>query len=314
MKGLFSWIGNGNGGTRAAEVQQQPHVTLEDVDKFLKYFPIGTRLQYYPEFSENIRYDTFILAYAFDEILVYANSSVSVSQAEGASEFLLLTESGEQRISNLDNFHFLVPRITRSEIHYGGTAEDASVQRPVNDFIRGNTVTLINKMVNGKVARIDTAVTRGAVLTEGYYAKRHAAYVQPYTKTFELCNKREFARIYTNIPASLAGAPESEAHLCKIVDYSEGYLRVDLAQHDPLWTQLSKGSQIYVSFDLPHKSCVIMMQAIALRIQGDQIVLKLTSILRGKQFKELDFIDKLELKASFLDHPATPKPSSGEIC
>jgi hypothetical protein len=314
MKGLFSWIGSSNEGTQATEVQLQSSVTPEDVGKFLKYFPIGTRVQYYPEFSENIRFDTFILAYAIDETLVFANSSISFSRAEGESKLLITTESGEQRTSNFESFHFLVPRVTRSEIHYSGTAEDASVQRPVNDFTRGNTITLINKMRNGKVSRIDTAVTRSAVLTEGCYAKRHAAYLQPSPETFEMCDKREFSRIYTNIPASLTEAPESEARSCMIIDYSEGYLRVDLAHGDPLWTKISKGNQIFVSFDLPHKSEAILMQATAMRIQGDQIVLKLTSILRGKQFKDLDFIDKLELKASFLEHPATPKPSSSESC
>jgi hypothetical protein len=313
MKGLFSWGGNSNGDKRAAEVQLQPRVTLETVAKFLMYFPIGTRLQYYPAFSENIRFDTFILAYVIDEIPVYANSSVSFPEAEGESELLLTTESGEQRTSNLDSFHFLIPRVTRSEIHYSGTAEDTSVQRPVNDFARGNTITLINKMTNGIVSRIDTAVTRSAVLTEGCYAKRHAVYLQPSPETFEMCDKREFARIYTNIPTNLAEARESEAHLCKILDYSEGYMRVGLDRSDPLWTKLSKGSPIFVSLDLPHKSCAIMMQAMVLRIQGDQIILKLTSILRGRQFKELDFIDKLELKASLIEHTATQKLSSSEI-
>jgi len=312
MKGLLGWIGNGNGAIQAAEVQSQPRVTPEDVDKLLRYFPIGTRLQYYPEFSESIRFDTLILAYALDEILVYANSSISFSQAEGETELLFATEKGEQRTSNLESFHFLIPRVTRSEVHYSSTAEEASVQRPVNDFTRGNTITLINKMTNGKVSQIDTAVARNVVLAEGCYAKQHAVYLQPSPETFELCDKREFTRIYTNIPASLAEAPESEAHPCKIVDYSEGYFRVDMANRDPLWTKLSKGSQIFVIFDLPHKSSVITLQAMVQRIQGDQIALKLTSILRGKQFKDLDFIDKLELKASFLEHPVTPKSCSGE--
>ena len=314
MKGLFSWIGSSNGDARATEAQPQSSVTPEDVVKYLKYFPIGTRLQYYPEFSENIRFDTFILAYAFDEILVYANSSISFSKAENESKLLITMETGEQQTSDLDSFHFIVPRVTRSEIHYSGSAGDDSVQRPINDFTRGNTITLINKMMNGKVSRMDTAVTRSAVLTGGCYAKRHAAYLQPSPETFEMFDKREYARVYTNIPASLAEAPGSETHSCMIVDYSEGYLRVYLDHCDPLWTNLSRGSQMIVSFDLPHKSEAIMLKATALRIQGDQIVFKLTSILRGKQFKELDFIDKLELKASFLEHPSTPKTSSGESC
>jgi hypothetical protein len=311
MKGLFGWIGKSNGATQAVEVQPQSRITIADVEKLLRCFPIGVRLKYYPEYSESVKFDTLILAYVFDETLVYSNNSISFPKGEGESEILLATEGGEQRISNLDGFHFLVPRITRIELDYKGD-EEVSAQKPINDFARGNTITLVNKMLNGKVPQIDTTVTRVTVLADGCYAKRQVAYLQPSPETFAMSDKREFVRIYVNIPARLYETPESESHACTILDYSEGFLRVDLAAHDPLWDNLSKKSQIFISVDLQLQSQIIMMQASVRRIQGDQVLLALTHILKGQQFKELDSIDKLELKASIFDHLAIQKPCSKE--
>ncbi len=306
---VMSWARKSNGEAQAAVAQQQPRITLEHLTEFLRYFPIGTRLQYYPEYEKNIHLDTVILAYKLNGILVYSNETIRVSQEEENSGLLVTTENGECQISNLDSFHFVVPKGSRILVDYTKAATEGSenqlTERAANDFRIGNTITLINKGTNGKIHDMDTTITRVTLLTEGYYAKRHVAYLQPIPESLATHSTREFVRIYTDIPASLTEVPDGEAHPCTILDFSERALRLKLAEGDRFFAGLLTGKSVFISFALPPASRVLLLQATILRKQESTVVLSLTGMLKGRRFEKLDLIDEVELKASILQRSAS---------
>lgn len=309
MKRILGWLGVGGVGAPDAEEVSGRRITPAQVGEFLRLFPIGTRLRYYPEYQKNSHFDSVILAYRLDGALVYSSHALRLSEAGGRPELHLGTQGAKQRITELGRFHFVVPHSARTELDYSagvtGASDERLAERPANDFLRGNTITLLSKGANGKVPQIDTTVTRVAVLPDGFYANRRVAFLEPSPETLTLRDQREFPRIYTAVPASLAEAPETDAHACTIRDFSERFLRVDLAAGDPFWEGLADGKRIFVTVGLPHQSRVLVLRAAVHRRDGDHAVLALTGILKDRRFETLDLIDELDLKTSLLHHPAT---------
>ena len=155
MNRLLSWKNKSSDGTQAREIQEESRMSMDNVREYLRYFPLGTRLQYYPEYEKNIQLDTVMLAYRLDGILVYNNRDLRFSQAEENQELLFKTESGERVVSNIESFRFVVPKSHRTLVDYTGATEPSSekkfTERTVNDFRIGNTITLLNKGTKGKM-------------------------------------------------------------------------------------------------------------------------------------------------------------------
>lgn len=308
MKRILNWFGKA-GGEPAPAPPALPRVTVEQIGDFQRHFPIGARVRYYPEYQKNILLDSVILAYALDGALVYANHALRSGRPGEGAGLVLDSPTGARRIAQVDRFHFVIPQTTRTELDYPNGAPaggpERLAERPVNDFVRGNTITLFNKGDNGKVPHLETTVARITTLTEGYYANRRVALLQPEPETFTYLDQREFPRIYTAIPAALGESPDGEPHPCTIRDFSERFVRVDLATDDSLRADLAEGRRLFLTVPLPHQDRAFVLRATVHRLGEAETVLALTGILKARRFENLDLVDELDLKTSLLHHPAT---------
>jgi hypothetical protein len=308
VKRILGWRSKSLAEAHAVETQQELSTRIDNINELLKYFSIGSRLQYYIEFNKNIQLDTIILSYRLDGVLLYKNGSIRLPKEEGNSDLLFVTEEGEQRISDLDSFRFVVPKCSRILIDY--TNVDASIpgqnltERLANDFRVGNTITLINKGIKGKMFSVDTTVAQVAMLNEGCYVNQNVACLQPLLETFAAPSTREFVRIYTNIQASLADSPGAEDHACTILDFSGKFLRAGLASGDNFGANILKGKSLFISITLP-QSRTFLLQATVFSKRGDHVILSLDRVMKGHRFENLNMIDELELKANILQHPTT---------
>jgi hypothetical protein len=177
----------------------------------------------------------------------------------------------------------------------------------VNDFQRGNAITLFNKGANGKVPHVDTTVARVVLLQGGYYANRKVALLEPDPDTLVSLDQRFYHRVYTKIPATVAETQETEPHDCWIRDFSERFVRIQIRQSEEFLASLRDGDRVLLSIDLEHESRAFVVKGSVHRKGKDDLVLALSSILKEGRFQDLDLIDELDLKTTLLHHPETQR-------
>ena len=62
MKRIMNWLGKGGNAAEAVE-EAPPGIALDVVAEFLRHFPVGARLHYFPEYQRSIKLDTIVLGY-----------------------------------------------------------------------------------------------------------------------------------------------------------------------------------------------------------------------------------------------------------
>ncbi len=304
MRRIFQWIGHG-GGTAAQQHDPGPGVTAQQVAAVLEHFPIGSRVQYLPEFQDNAGRDTVILACHLDEVWVYTAHDLQADRGGGTGVLRVHTADGERILAGADAFYLAVPHLYREELDYGPGGDGEPTRKMVNDFQRGSAITLRRRGPDGRVAQVACTVVRGAGLRSGYFAGRRVACLAPDPATLSVVEQRELHRIPTRIPATLSVDRDEPPRPCAILDFSERYLRVAVAG-GPAPTR-----RAVIRIDLPDGSRSFVLRCKVHRTEGDQVVLAVTGILKNRRFQSLEVVDELDFKTSLLHHPDTHRVLTG---
>jgi len=317
VRQLLRWMSNREPGrtqSTAAEVVE-PLFPVEQIGEFLRHFPLGVRILYYPEFQKNTKLDTIVLGYGINDEMIFSQQAVRVRRTGGMARLFTQSAAGPVEVPRVDRFHFIVPHQERSELDFPakgralGTA--AMTEKVVNDFKRGNTITLVNKGGKGKVPHVDSVVVRVLDLREGVFAHRRVVLLEPDPGSLEFLDQRHYHRVYTRIPAGLAQDPKGEKHPCTILDFSERYLRLELSPESSLRAQTGEGSRLFLFVDFQHRDQRVLLKGTAHRFTADGLVLGLQAIYKHQRFQNLDLLDELDLKTSLLHHPTTIKTLHG---
>jgi hypothetical protein len=304
------------GGEGAAAEVVEPLLRVEQIGEFLRHFPVGARVHYYPEYQKKAKFDTIVLGYGVNGETFFSHQSLRIRRAGGAARLFAQTETGSVEVPRVDHFHFIVPHQERRELDYSAagasSSAEAMTESVVNDFRRGNTITLINKGSGGKVPHIDAVVARVLDLRTGVFANRRVVFLEPDPGSLEFLDQRHYHRVHTRIPAVLAEDPKGEKYACSILDFSERHLRLELPPDSPLRGGTREGSRLFLIIDFQHRAQRVVLKAAAQRVTAEGLVVALQSIYKDKRFHTLDLIDELDLKTSLLHHPTTLKILHGE--
>ncbi len=302
MRRIFRWIGHG-GGAAAQQDDASPGVTAEQVAAVLDHFPIGSRVQYHPEFQDNAGRDTVILACHLDELWVYTAHDLLADRGTGTLR--VNTVDGDERVlAGADAFYLAVPHLHREELDYGPGGEPT--RKLVNDFQRGSAITLRRRGPDGRIAQVVCTVVRGAGLRSGYFAGRRVACLAPDPATLSVVEQRELHRIPTRIPATLSVDRDEPGRPCAILDFSERYLRVAVDGEPP------PTPRAVIRIDLPDGSRSFVLRCKIHRSEENQVVLAVTGILKNRRFQPLEVVDELDFKTSLLHHPDTHRVLVGD--
>jgi hypothetical protein len=282
----------------------------ESVSDVLRQFPIGSRVLYAPETKRELRLESVLMGYSVDRHLVYARDEVVKETIGGRSVLRLRTEGPDLLLEGVRDLHFLVPFQTRSEIDFRPPAREEPeklVQKPVNDFERGNHLTLFCFSPYGRVPNIGTLVRSTAVLPRGPYANQKVAVLDPLPGTLSYADKRRLQRVRTQIPAMLQIAGDASEHAGLLEDFSERFIRVR-APAEELKRAAAEGKRLIVRFALgPESNERVTLHGAVSGRRRDALVVELKSVVKNGKASDFLLLEQIELKSALLQHPSTQK-------
>lgn len=304
MKGVLRWISRSE---EQEEAPKQKQVSLERVEEFVRYFSIGTRLRYTPEFQVSTKIESLVLGYRINGIMIFEAHSMRFSLQQGALTLTLRTDRGTETLTTVDEFCFILPHQYRSEVDFGSTFGDGdtSKEKKVNDFRRGASIRLMNKGFDGKVPSVETVVMQTLGITQGIYSNLRVVLLAPDPDSFLLMDQRIFHRIYTHIPATMAVDVNGPRYKCTLLDFSERYIRLNMDESQQFSGSLREGSKLFVIIDGDASGQTILLGGQVYRKRQFNCILALTHMLKDKRLQRIDPIDELELKTRLLHHPKT---------
>ncbi|MDF1551651.1 MAG: hypothetical protein P1P84_01250 [Deferrisomatales bacterium] len=309
---INNWLGKG-GAAPAPAAAAPAGVPLATVGEFLRHFPIGARMHYFPEYQRSVKLDTLVLGYDINGHHVYSDHAVSLELDAATAALALRTAPGRlERIATAARFCFLVPFKSRSEMDYGTGQEESFTEKTVNDFKRGNTITLFNKGSNGKVAYLDCTVARLIDLRDGVYANRRVAALEPDGGSFQFLDQRQYHRVYTCLPASLSPEPDAVGTPCSVQDFSDRFLRLEVDASQGWLTAAREGDRLFLTIHVPGRPAPFLLAATLHRRGAAYLVLALTAIHKDRRFQKMDLLDELDLKTTLLHHPETQRSLAEE--
>ncbi len=279
---------------------EKKSISCETVVNLMHYFPIGTRLRYYPEYQKDIMMNTLLVAYWINGDLIYSTKGVSFN-----NNVLVLNDRGTHRSYQIiDSFRFVVPVLEdqESKLDYAKREELAKV----GGMTRGNTITLMAEKHDGQIPVLDTIVNKRAILKDGLYANQQVALLDIDFDSLSITDQRAHLRLQTNVPVSLQVADNGQMRLLngRMKDFSDCSLRVDV-EHDLIVDSRPKeGEEVIVSFHLPNCPEMISLAVKVYRVMGDSIVMMFSGRVENGRMRPLSQIDILNVKANLLQHCA----------
>ena len=281
------------------------HVLSGDrIVEIMKFFPIGSKIRYYPEFRKDVVLESIIIAYGMNQYLVYSQNDIHIQQQVGGEPAFLIDDDWQDvPIRELNSFCFVLPEINDIEKELDYASRVAMVKG--GWFMRGERFTLMSLFANKGVPHVDAEMRKRVLLKEGYYANHSVFVLEVLPDSLTHIDQRQQRRLTTRIPVSLYLNMEGKPYDCLLVDFSECSFKIQIDRHPVLATFLAKKKSIIVSLDLPAQMRTFIVKGRVLRQADDHVVISLVSRLVDGNFEHLDLLGAIDLKASLLQHPET---------
>jgi len=286
-------------------IASQTNVTLDGrtIFRLMQHFPVGAKLQYYPEYKKNIVLDSVVIAYAINDTFVYSTAGLSCDESTGMLEF----SDQDQKLvfKQITSFRIVLPVFSQSETKLDYIRREELLK--VGGLVMGNVITLMGQQSNGQVPVLETTVAKRTMLKEGFYANQTVALLDIDAETLMLSDQRAHLRLRTKIPATIRVSKRGEHALlnCTMIDFSDRSLRLQIDGEFADEAMPIEGGKLIVSFNLPGQSEYISLVGEAFRIEGNAIVVMLTGFVDAGQSVELGQIEILKIKANLLQHAST---------
>lgn len=262
----------------------------------LQHFPIGTSVRYYPEFKKNIQLDTVIIGYMVNNIPLFSAQDI-VCEGEGAAARLYLRN--EKKPSRVTSMSIIIPAETRGVGHLD-YARREELER-TGGLTRGNNITLMALVRQGKTPLIQTTVTKNTLVKEGPFANTPVAVLDVDVTSLLLTDQRAHQRLQVQVPAQIN--IDNDALLdCTMADFSDHSVR--LRGGEAGWpANILAGRRLSLAFRLPGRDSDTVLRGEIYRVDYNDLVLMLEDIQRDGQCRRLEVIDVLEIKSKLLQLP-----------
>jgi len=304
--GILDWLKNIDAEKDSGNEPVFPGFSVEDAAKLLKYFPIGCRLKYFPEFQNVIKLDTLVLGYKINMHFIFSARALSAVRKDGVGVLRINSAGAKDELRHIDALHIIIPHKLRNEVDYPEPGSEHSgekfTEKTVNDFNRGNAITLFKKGSGGKVPHLTTTVGRSIELKDGYYANTRVVLLEPEMDSFKFLDQRRSRRLYARIPAVLSFADEAPLP-CVIQDFSEKAFRVSSADDSQFSKKIIEGVKATLCVKLENECDELVLKCVVHRKTEDYLVLFPSMIERNKRFRDFDPMDELYIKTTLIHHP-----------
>ncbi|NOX75190.1 MAG: hypothetical protein GXP17_00915 [Gammaproteobacteria bacterium] len=272
--------------------------------EIIRYFPLGEKVRYYPEYQKEGALDTIVLGYGVNDQFIYSAIDIRCQQESGR-DVLCLTVDGEERLVNeIDSFYLLIPfnRDDDNKRDYMRRAELG----PQGPFRRHNVITLMACSTGGILSHLDTVVRKILPLKRGIYAGHDVVLLDVMPRSLKLTDQRQHYRLQTALPAMLV-IKDGDTHACTLMDFSEGSVQLQFSESNESLAALTEFRRLTLLFDASNGSQVkqYALDGIMYRKTKTSLVMKLRGIYKNDKVESLGLVDVLDIKASLLQHPAT---------
>jgi hypothetical protein len=306
LKKVFG--GDEGGGAKAdpqgnTDVEKGP-LSIAKLTELFRYFPLGEKIRYYPEYQKEGALETLVLGYAVNEQLIFSPVDIRCQQ-DGDRDVLRLTVDGHERlVDEVENFSLLIPfnQEDENKRDYGRRAELG----PRGPFRRRNTITLLACSTGGTLSYLDTEVRKILPLNSGIYAGHEVVVLDVLPSSLKLTDQRQHYRLQTELPAILT-IRDGETHECTMLDFSEESVRLQFAEVTADIAALTEFRRLKLEFivGVEGNGKSYALDGVMYRKADDRLVMKLQGIYKDGKTHSLGLVDILDIKASLLQHPAT---------
>lgn len=293
-------LGAGRSDEPPAERGHQGKIDLDQIRTLIEFFPIGKRLQYYPEFKKEIVFETFVVAYCVNGHFVYSAEAIERDALGVPTAFH--AGANEQRIpvAGLKLFQLLVPDTSDLEMKLDYQRR-ALIGRG-RQFNKGNYISLTSNAGGKGVSTVDTEVAKQIVLPDGPYAHTNMILLTPELQTLAVTDQRRKARAKTCVPVMVSLADGKLAGPCTIVDMSDDAVRLRVRDRDATMPAMRPGDEVILDVDLGEGKRRYTIKGAVLRRSPETCSVMLKGLLMDGKFGSFGPLDFLELKAGLLNY------------
>ncbi|VAW97390.1 hypothetical protein MNBD_GAMMA19-1122 [hydrothermal vent metagenome] len=304
LKKVFGGAGDNNTPKKSQGSARAEPLSIAKLTELFRYFPLGEKIRYYPEYQKEGALETIVLGYSVNGQFVFSPVDIGCQQ-DGERDVLRLTVDGQERlVQEVANFSLLIPfnQEDENKRDYGRRAELG----PRGPFRRHNTITLLACSTGGTLSHLDTEVNKVLPLTDGIYAGHEVVVLDVLPSSLKLTDQRQHYRLQTELPASLS-IRDGETHQCTLLDLSEGSVRLQFAEVTADIMALTEFRRLKLSFnvDVDGKDKAYALDGVMYRKTDNRLVMKLQGIYKDGKVESLGLVDILDIKASLFQHPAT---------
>ena len=306
MAGFFKKVFGGENVTQpeAMTADKSEPLLIAKLTEVIRYFPLGEKIRYYPEFQKDGALETIILGYGVNNQFIYSPVDIRCQQ-DGDHDVLRLTADGhEQLVQQVESFCLLIPfnREDEQKRDYARRAELG----PRGPFRRHNTITLLACSAGGTLSSLDTVVRRILPLESGIYAGHEVVLLDVLPSSLSLTDQRQHYRLQTSLPATLS-IKDGGTHECTLLDFSEESVQLKFAEASKDLATLTEYRRLTLRFNVGSEGGgkEYTLDGVMFRKTADTLVMKLQSIHKKGQLHNLGLVDILDIKANLLRHPAT---------
>lgn len=287
----------------SSEIVIQQTIDLDQIRTLIEFFPIGKKLNYYPEFKKEIVFDTFVVAYCVNGHFIYSAEAIERDSQGYPTFFQIGANERRSAISGLKLFQLLVP--DTSDLEMKLDYQRWSLIGRGRQFNKGNYISLISNAGGKGVSTVDTEVAKQIVLPDGPYANTKMILLTPELQTLAVSDQRRKARAKTCVPVmvAIAGGPLSGP--CTIVDISDDAVRLRVRDRNTMMPAMRQGEEVILEIDLGEAKRQYTIKGSVLRRSPETCSISLKGLLKADgKFGSFGPLDFLELKAGLLNYGA----------
>lgn len=281
-------------------------LSIAKLTELFRYFPLGEKIRYYPEYQKEGALDTIVLGYSVNDQFIFSPVDISCQQ-DGERDVLRLTVDGHERlVQDVLTFSLLIPfnQADENKRDYGRRAELG----PRGPFRRKNIITLLACSTGGTLSNLDTEVRRIQPLNSGIYAGHDVVVLDVMPSSLKLTDQRQHYRLQTELPGSLT-IRDGDTHECTLLDFSEESVRLQFPEVTEDIMALSEFRRLKLDFCVGENGGdkSYSLDGVMYRKTDDRLVMKLQGIYKNGKPVSLGLVDILDIKASLLQHPTTQR-------
>jgi len=286
-----------------ASSEAEDVLDVHAISRLMRHFPVGGKLQYYPEYKKDILLDTVAIAYLINNNYIYSAANLKVEGNPGQLEFD--DQDKHYAFKKISHFRIVLPVHSESEAKLDYIRREEL--HKIGGLVKNNVITLMAQQEGGQVPVLETLVEKRTILKDGFYANQTVAILDVDIGSLMLSDQRAHLRLNTNIPATIQVNKKGEYALlnCMMLDFCDRSLRLQVDDDFADAAMPRQRGKVIVSFNLPGQSEYISLVGEVFRIVDKSMVIMLSGAVEKGQEVALGQIELLKIKANLLQHSGT---------